>query len=331
MFDRVRRIWKARRPAPPIRILALAIVSIATAPAQTSAPPDDSASDQPFVKPATIDNGLEVVGDKVAAKEINTRIAVGVFIDGAGPFQFFVDSGADRSVIGETLAARLGLPPGRPVILHSTGGTRSAATVRLSTLRVGSSLIRDIAAPALSEQFLGGDGLLGIDALVDQRLTIDFEARTVVVQDTHRPEHAAGPDEVIVTARRRKGQLILTQADAGIPIAAVIDTGTEITIGNSALRARLLHQGRRPAMVGTVISVAGDSVPVDLLVVPEIRIGDLTLRNVLVAFSDVPPFALFGLASKPAILLGNDILSGFRRVSLDFRRRKVRFVLRRDT
>ena len=33
-------------------------------------------------------------------------------------------------------------------------------------------------------------------------------------------------------------------------------------------------------------------------------------------------------AGEPAILLGTDILSGFKRVSLDFRRRKVRFTMK---
>ena len=43
----------------------------------------------------------------------------------------------------------------------------------------------------------------------------------------------------------------------------------------------------------------------------------------------MPPFKLFGLADEPALLLGTDILETFRRVSLDFRARKVRFQLRR--
>jgi hypothetical protein len=47
------------------------------------------------------------------------------------------------------------------------------------------------------------------------------------------------------------------------------------------------------------------------------------------AFADVPPFKIFGLEKEPALLLGTDILENFRRISLDFRSRKVRFQLRR--
>jgi hypothetical protein len=53
------------------------------------------------------------------------------------------------------------------------------------------------------------------------------------------------------------------------------------------------------------------------------------LRDVPMAFADIPPFRLFGLGNEPALLLGTDILQTFRRVSLDFRARKVRFQLRR--
>lgn len=314
-------------------MLALALSATATLHAQTPAPPPatppvEASPDQLFIKPATIDNTLEVTGDPVAAREVNTRMAVGVMVDGKGPYRFFVDSGADRSVIGLGLATRLGLPAGPTVLLHSTGSAKTVNTARIGTLRVGTSTIHDIAAPALPERFLGAEGMLGIDALIDQRLTINFDKKTVVVQDTRRPEPTATSDEVVITARRRKGQLILTQVYAGVPIAAVIDTGTEITVGNSALRARLLRRQHAPIVTTTLLSVTGDVVPAELLTVPEIRIGDLILRDVLIAFSDMPPFRLFGLDKEPAILLGTDILSSFKRVSLDFRRRKVRFTMK---
>jgi len=47
------------------------------------------------------------------------------------------------------------------------------------------------------------------------------------------------------------------------------------------------------------------------------------------ACADVPPFKLFGLHDQPALLLGTDLLETFRRISLDFKARKVRFQLRK--
>ena len=63
--------------------------------------------------------------------------------------------------------------------------------------------------------------------------------------------------------------------------------------------------------------------------IKELKLGSVTLGNVPLAFADVPPFTVFGVNDKPALLLGTDLLETFRRVSLDFHARKVRFQLRR--
>jgi hypothetical protein len=79
----------------------------------------------------------------------------------------------------------------------------------------------------------------------------------------------------------------------------------------------------------TVTGVTGKEVELQLAQVEELRLGPVTLRNVPIAFADVPPFKVFGLSNGPALLLGTDILETFRRVSLDFRARRVRFQLKR--
>ncbi|MET1112622.1 MAG: hypothetical protein ABWX67_13965, partial [Allosphingosinicella sp.] len=79
----------------------------------------------------------------------------------------------------------------------------------------------------------------------------------------------------------------------------------------------------------TATGVTGTTVKLQLAQSGELRLGSVVLRNVPMAFADVPPFEVFGLADRPALLLGTDLLETFRRVSLDFRARKVRFQLRR--
>ena len=111
----------------------------------------------------------------------------------------------------------------------------------------------------------------------------------------------------------------------------MIDTGSEISIGNSALRAQLARQYADRVEQVEMIGVTGVAVKIDLIRVPELRIGPVVLRDVPIAFADVPPFRLFGLDKQPALLLGTDLMATFKRVSLDFRARKVRFQLRRCT
>ena len=301
---------------------------IALAVAMLQVPTD--AGNAPTIPPAALDNTLEITGDALDAKQIRTRMFIDVDVNGQGPFRFLVDSGADRSVIGTGLATRLAMTPGPRVNLQSMAGPSIASTAVIDTLKIGSSELNNIIAPMLSEAFIGAQGVLGIDALAEQRLMLDFERRQVTIQDSRNPPPRE-EGEIVVTARRRKGQLILTQASTdGRSIYAVIDTGSEITVGNMALRARAIRS-HLPARPITLISVTGQSTIADLAIMPEIRIGGVILRNVPVAFADVPPFALFGLDKQPALLLGTDVLDSFRRVSLDFHNRKVRFVLRRGT
>ena len=76
-----------------------------------------------------------------------------------------------------------------------------------------------------------------------------------------------------------------------------------------------------------MIGVTGKSLDVQIAIISDLQLGPITLRDVPIAFADLPPFKVFGLDQEPSLLLGTDVLETFRRVSLDFRARKVRFQL----
>lgn len=262
------------------------------------------------------------------ARQIDTRLAVNVQVNGSGPYRFIVDSGADTSAVSLDIARDLGLPLGTPAILNATTGRNLVDRVQIAALKLGPTVISDLQVPALREVDLGGDGLIGIDALVHQRLMMDFQTQVIKVEDARAPIEF-WPGDIVITAKRNRGQLILTQVQAnGMRIEAVIDTGSEVTIGNSVLRDQLLK--RHPNQFWTVIAtgVTGETVKLEMARVAELQLGPVILADVPIAFADVRPFALFGLSDQPALLLGTDLLSTFRRVSLDFRSRKVRFQLR---
>lgn len=305
-------------------LLAAAAAAAVTEPALVIVP-----STPNFIAPATIDNNLEITGDALKAEQLKNRMFIDVRVNDTGPHRFLVDSGADRSVVSDGLAARLKLPAGGMVRVQGMAGARTVATVEVAMLTLGKSEIGPITAPALSSRDLGADGLIGIDALADQRLLFDFDKRTITVQDSRTPFVASG-QEIVVTARRRKGQLIITQASVNDrAVSAVIDTGSEITLGNRALRERLFGTRRPSRMIDIeLLSVTGQVLKAEAMVLDNVRIGGLILNNVVVAFADAPPFALFGLQDQPAIFLGSDLLASFRRVALDFGNRKVRFTLR---
>jgi predicted aspartyl protease len=283
----------------------------------------------PPLPPAIIDNTLAIGGEDVNARKVETRLTVEVRVNGRGPFNFVVDSGADTSVVGLRLARALQLPLGKPVILNSMTARSIVDRVKVDHMAFGPSVIRDLELPALNDNDVGGDGMIGIDALVRQRLMMDFEKRLIRVEDARKPTRT-NPGDIVITARRHRGQLILTQVNAaGLPLEAVVDTGTEISIGNLALRKKLIRGNRDKFVTIPVTGVTGVTTDLQIARGAELRLGSVTLRDVPIAFADVPPFKVFGLSDEPALLLGTDVLETFRQVSLDFRARKVKFQLRR--
>lgn len=285
--------------------------------------------EMPRLPPAVIDDALAIGGEDINARKLRTRMTVEVLVNARGPYRFIVDSGADSSVVGWRIAREQQLPLGSPATLNGITASARVERVLVNELTLGPSTIRELELPALEERDLGGQGMIGIDALAEQRLMLDFEKRVIKVEDARRPAPRMD-GEIIVVARRRRGQLILTQVRAAnLPVEAVVDTGSEITIGNLALRDKLIRGHRDKFVTVEVTGVTGVTIPLQVARIGELRLGSVTLRNVPMAFADVPPFAVFGLSKEPSLLLGTDLLEKFRRVSLDFRARKVRFQLRR--
>ena len=316
--------------ASVLRVTIIAVVAslcIGAAP-QRNDPRKLPPAPMPPLIPAEHDSALSIAGREVAARKVATRMTVAVQINDTGPYRFVVDSGADTSVVGQRIAKTLALTPGRPAILNSMTATSRVERVLVDTLTVGDTRVTSLELPVLLERDLGGEGMIGIDALADQRLMLDFEKRLIKIEDASRPAPRYD-GEIVVTARLRRGQLILTQARAnGKPVSAVIDTGSEITIGNSVLRDQLLRRGTKFTEVEAT-GVTGVTMKLKIARVRELRLGPVVLGDVPLAFADVPPFAVFGMKDQPALLLGTDMMDAFRRVSLDFRARKVRFQLRR--
>lgn len=278
--------------------------------------------------PAAIDDLLSIGGDEIKARKLDKRLSVAVRVNDRGPYRFLVDSGADTSVIGLEVANALELPPGSPATLIGMTDRNIVDRVKVNSLTLGATTTRNLELPALREADLGAQGIIGIDALASRRLMLDFDKRVIKIEDALKPPKAL-PGEIVVTARRRRGQLILTHVMAdGLSLDAVIDTGAEVSIGNLSLRDKFIRRGQKLDIIRAT-GVTGKTIDLQVVVIPELRIGKIVVRDLPIAFADLPPFEMFGLSGQPALLLGTDVLETFRRVSLDFQARKVRFQLRR--
>jgi predicted aspartyl protease len=273
-------------------------------------------------------------GDVATGLDLAMRMTVPVMINGKGPFQFVVDTGASRTVISEDLAKQLALPSAGTARLHAMGGSANVRMVRINTVEVSTNKKKGVEAAALPRRYVGADGLLGIDSMKGQRIVMDFVAHTMRVEPSTMPEEPVPPeaDLIIVTARTRLGQLVMVDADAnGQKIWVVVDTGAQNTVANSKLRALLVKRipetEIRPI---NMVDVLGHNTPAEYTIVSKLRIGGVSMGNAAIAFADAHPFKLFGLTKKPSMLMGVESLRSFRRVSVDFSTRKVSFLLPED-
>ena len=113
----------------------------------------------------------------------------------------------------------------------------------------------------------------------------------------------------------------------GQKLTVVLDTGSEVTIGNGALRRKLEAKNKLgKTQPIELISVTGGKIDGDYTAVKEVKLGGVLIHDLPVAFADVHPFKQLELTDRPALLLGMDALRLFDRVSVDFASRRVRFL-----
>ncbi|MGH6996707.1 MAG: aspartyl protease family protein [Phenylobacterium sp.] len=293
----------------------------------------------PLAKPPG-DDGADLATDA----DMSGRVTAPVRINGQGPFDFVVDTGANRTVITSELAARLGLPDAGPADVHGVAGIEPSNTAIIDLLQVDAVETRSIRAPTLSRSRLGADGLLGVDVLRGRRVTIDF------LKDEFRITPSRGPGapktdlavsaaaasrlpqadalsgrQIVVPARYRFGQLIIIGADvSGRPVTAFMDSGSQSTVGNEALHKLVIGpEIRAPRYVVPVLSATGQTAQGELAVLPLLRIGGLDITGLTTVFADLHVFDIWQLKAKPSLLIGIDAMRQFDANTLDYGRRQV--------
>ena len=256
------------------------------------------------------------------------RMTVPVRIGASGPYNFLIDTGAQNTVLSKALAAQLSLVSTRKARLVGIAGTEIVDTVDIDEIGLGRRSYYSLLAPLLDQAHIGADGIVGLDTLQGQRVMLDFKRRLITIDDAKNLGGNRGFD-IIVTARRRSGQLIMADAIIdGVATDVVIDTGAETSIGNPALqRAMARRRGQGTSML---TSVTGQQIEAQMGIGRKLVVGNMTISNLLIAYADAPAFGALDLDKRPALLLGMRDLRTFDRVAIDFATRKVLFDLPRE-
>lgn len=253
------------------------------------------------------------------------RLTVKAEVNGQGPFDFLVDTGASSSVISAELADQLGLVRTGSNKLHSIAGAQSVSTARVESLTVGKRTRANMTVSVLPRALLRVDGVLGLEWLGRASLLLDFARHKMVVG-----EGLPLPDSLTVAVKSRLARSGLMLIDAFIPdqrLIAFVDTGSTTTVGNLALLSAA-REGN--SIVGELSdtelrSVTGQVLPARSTVVSRLMLGKLTLRNVPLLIGQVHTFDYWGFRDEPAIVIGVDILRKFQSVAIDSKRGEVRF------
>lgn len=255
------------------------------------------------------------------------RLTLPVSVNGSGPFAFLIDTGSQATAITQEIKTSLALESAGTATLVGMASRREVELAKVARIDIGANSFTDFDAPVLARAHVGADGIIGLDALQDFRVLLDFRKQTIAVEDTSGKATNAG-FEIIVRARQQLGQLLITDALVeGVRATVIIDTGAQASLGNNALRERI--RSKRASEIVTT-DVNGVDLVGQVAVVRSLAIEGLALTDVPLAFADTPAFAALGLADKPVLSLGMQHLALFDRVAIDFARQRILFDVPRD-
>ena len=272
-------------------------------------------------------------------RDAQDHLTIDTYINDKGPFSFVVDTGADRSVISDSVVAALGLVQGGDVIVQGIARALPAQSVKLANLRVGRISCDNLETPILPKSLLGSDGYLGLDVIDRQSVTFDFQNRRLTVDPSAPPRtdwkySAAGQhnsEGLLVRADGSQGRLTAVDSFVdGTRAYAFVDSGAEISIGNTHLFDRLQrNEGAQYLSEQSVhlIGVTGGAVIGRIMAVKDVQLANVHFSNSILVISDLPVFDIWGLADRPALFVGMNFLRQTSSFTVDYGRKEYRFKL----
>jgi len=177
-----------------------------------------------------------------------------------------------------------------------------------------------VAAPMMA----GADGILGAAGLTTKSLLVDFQHNRVAISRSIA-EVVRTQATRIHALRLTYGLVTLETRVGGVRVQAVIDTGSERSLGNLALR-NALHARERPGAVVEVTTVYGATEAKEsgeIRSAPPIVVESLRINDVKVIYGDFHIFKVWNMEDKPSMIIGMDVLGTVPALGIDFARQDV--------
>ena len=260
------------------------------------------------------------------------RIWAPVSINGQGPFRLVLDTGASHSALTARVAETLGIENDAryTAILRGATGSVIVPLVPVKSLEVGELLIEPRRLPIVPDALGGAEGVLGMDGFQDKRIFIDFRHDLITIMRSRGQVAEVG--FVTVPVKFLRGRLLVVDAWlGGVRVKAIIDTGGQATLGNTALRQALAERRRRQDGAAVPDVVTGATLDVqtgDRIATPSLAMGGVLVRNAAMTFADFAIFEYWKMTEEPAMLIGMDVLGLLEVLVIDYRRKELQMKIR---
>ncbi|PYS29845.1 MAG: hypothetical protein DMG11_07415 [Acidobacteria bacterium] len=164
-----------------------------------------------------------------------------VMINGRGPYEFAVDTGASQIVLSEKLAGDLGLTPVTSTIMHGVGGGGKIDTKLYSVkeMTIGDVKIKNVPVGTFNDPLVTqlADGIFSTAVLSDFILTVNYPGNQLEIS---RKRPAANPASEVLPAWYFSNLLLVpVQVNGQHRGNFIVDTGAVTTVISHNMAATL--------------------------------------------------------------------------------------------
>src|SRR5438552_501962 len=161
-------------------------------------------------------------------------------INGHGPYNFAIDTGATQTVISEKLVAETSLQPITSTVVYGIGGAGKVETklYAVKELAVGDVKIKNIPVGTFNDPLVSqlADGILGTAALSDFTITVNYPASQLEIS---RKRPAITADTEVLPAWYFSNLLLVAINVNGKAGNFIVDTGAVTTVLSHSMAAQL--------------------------------------------------------------------------------------------
>jgi predicted aspartyl protease len=256
-------------------------------------------------------------------------ILLPVQVNGDGPFEFILDTGAGTSLLSSDLAKKLKIKIISTKEGQSAGGKISVSLAKVDSLAVGQAKLDDVDVGIVDLTHIGNtigtkiDGDIGYNFLKHFRITIDYHDCEIRLDEPRRIQRLGRSSKAEVPMRlaslAKPLLLVDVHANGHGPFQFAIDTGTSTT----AIAPELAQQlGLKSSPVGP-LTTGGAQVNVTAGTLESFKVGRAGVDDLVVVVADFFGTLSQAVGAKLDGIVGYNFLRNFR-VVMDYPSEKFR-------